>query len=692
MPTANNRTRLANPPPIVNPRSGGWPLSALLWLCLIGVIVLVTLVLVHQHRFAFDSDDALRSVLARLAVDEGTLLPPHWIYANGDLWIISAYVFSVLLYPAFGVGYLPNVLASWLAWIFLSSAVFGTCLLIAPRRWRAALLATVLTAAGISAINFEYVVAQGLYSMYVALALCLFGLAARPPAASTRGAVTCFLAFAAAAMVCLGNSLRGDIAIVLPLLLGWLAAVMAAGNSSNGAWRRLHDPLIYWIVAGAAVGSVLYRYWLRPGVLNFDASVGQGIASVPNMWRHLARLPATWFGYFGIESAWSSSPAGAWSLDSVAWSSLAGIERLLQVSAWALAAAAILLPVWIVSMQRCRATALARMSWFVLAAYAVSFGAIAASPLLLVDDSSMRYALFPMYGSICLLAVGADRFARDRPRAGGALVFALGLLALGTASDWRHQHTANSHDLDGSYAQRMALIQSLRAHGAGTVLTPYWNSHVLTVLSNGDVDGYPIYLADPGPLLRPYVHHMPRRVFHGRAGPRQAVVGAANDAPFWTAARYQLGEPAARLSSGSFLAWIYDRDIASAILATGNELDTALPAAQVGVKLSPAQFPPCANASGCQVWTDVTNTGIRAMSGVGMSPLRLGIQAIDANGNAVHEAGRADFPVVVAPGGTRRVAITLPRTDDPHVAGYRLCLMQEHVVWLCDRTAVDAAR
>src|SRR5581483_699744 len=93
--------------------------SVWLWLCLIGVFAAVTLFLAHQYRFVFDSDDAIRSVLARLAIDEGRLLPRHWIYANGDLWIISAYLFSVILYPLLGLGYFANVLAAWLGWIFL---------------------------------------------------------------------------------------------------------------------------------------------------------------------------------------------------------------------------------------------------------------------------------------------------------------------------------------------------------------------------------------------------------------------------------------------------------------------------------------------------------------------------------------------------------------------------------------------
>lgn len=681
MSTTETPTSLPSDPPVARvSAAAAWLLPAWLWLCLLGVFTLITLMLAHQYRFAFDSDDAIRSVLARLAMDEGTLLPRHWIYANGDLWIISAYIFSVILYPWLGMGYPANVLASWLAWIFLSFTVFGTCLLIAPRQWRAALLAAVLTCAGISIVNFEYVIGQGSYSMYVALGLCLFGLAVRPPTISTRGIAICGLAFIAAALVCLSNSLRGNGIVVLPLLAGWFIGTLAWPKAD---WaqrlRRLHDPLIYSIAAGAITGSLLYHVWLRPLVLNFDASVGHGLASAPEMWQHLLRLPTFWFNYFQIRGSWAS---------------LGLLGRLTQCGAWALAIATILIPLWSVLTPRRHDEAVVRFAWIVLAAYVSSFGAMVASPLLMIDATSIRYATLPVYGSICLIAIGADRFARDHRRVGGALVFAMGLLALSTASSWRLWQRAETHDVDGSYAQRIALIQSLHAHRVGTVLTPYWNSHVLTVLSNGDVDGYPIYLADPGPLLKPYLHHLPRRVFHGRAGTRQAIVGSADDAgaDFWKAAAYQLGDPQLRISTDGFTVWIYDHDIATAILAAGHEADAAVPAAQLSIKLSPMQFPRCADASACQVWASVTNTGAQALVSVGALPLRLGIRAIGTDGKPVSEAGRVDFPVLIAPGDTRRVAVPLPVTDDPKIAGYRLCLMQEHVAWLCERTSAGPAQ
>lgn len=644
-----------------------------LWSCLAVAFFCVSADLFQHYKFTFHSDAAIKSVLARLAVYDGRLLPHNWIFANGDLFLASPYIFSIIIYPWLGISYFANVLASWLAYVYLSFVVYGTCRLIAPTQRRAAVVATVLTVGGLSAANLEFTIAQGGYSIIVALALCLSALAStRLTTKGWKKYVTLVLTFVVAVMVCAGNSLRGNVTVMMPVLAGWLASMLAT-SAPNMRERigRLYDPTIFSMILGLVVGNVLYKYWLFPSVLDYEAAARIAIATKSEMWRHLVDLPQAWFGYFLI---WGS------------WESLNFPLRLLQCLTWLIASASILAPIWVISTPRRHEQPLITLSWIVLAGYGVSFSALIVSSVLFTGSIEIRYATFPIYGSIIIIAILVDRFAKSYPGGGRALLLVLGLAPVLTSLLWHMENDINIADSSGiNYKQRMSLIRNLEANGVGTVLTTYWNSHVLTVLSNGDVDGYPVGV---NPLY-PFAHHMPRHIFYGSAGPRQAVAFTSDevDPQVWTAIEYQLGTPVKKVVDGPFNIWIYDRDIAQAVLETGHEVDAVVPKDQLGIRISKANFAACLSRAPCQAWVTVTNTGKHALASVGSLPLRLGIHGVDSSGNIViQDQGRADFPGIIEPGGTARVRLLFPPMSDPRATSYQVCLLQEQVAWLCDHT------
>lgn len=644
-----------------------------LWLCLIGTFFYVSLALFNQYQFTFHSDAAIKTVLARLAVYDGRLLPNNWVFANGDLFLASPYIFSIIIYPWLGVSYFSNALASWLAYVYLAFAVYGTCRLIVPGQHRAAVTAAVLAAGGLSAANFEYTIAQGGYSIIVALALCLSAVVSTPPIAKGwKKHTTLTLAFVAAVMICAGNSVRGNVTVMAPVLVGWFVSMLAtAAPNMHGRIRLLYSPVVFSVILGLVAGNIVYKYWLLPNVFNYEAAARIAVATKSEMWEHALRLPQAWFDYFRVRGAWES---------------LSFPLRLLQCVAWLIALGSILAPIWVIFTPRHHGQPLLTLSWIVLAGYGVCFSALIISSVLFIGSTEIRYATFPIYGAIIVFAILVDRLLINNAK-GSVVVFSvLAFTAVLTSSLWRTESGPNSVSPSGvSYTQRMGLIRALETNGVGTVLTTYWNSHVLTVLSNGKVDAYPVSV---NPLY-PFAHHMPRHIFYGGAGSRQAVAFTSSEADpkAWAAIEHQIGTPYKKLVDGPFSVWIYNSDIAQTVLETGREVDSMIPRDKLEVRLSKANFPACTSPTPCQAWIDVTNLGNHALVSVGSLPLRLGNHGVDSNGIVVvQDAGRTDFPGIIEPGDTARVRLALPPMSDPRAVSYQVCLLQEGVTWLCDHT------
>lgn len=645
---------------------------------LVVVVFFVSSVLFHQYQYAFHSDAAIKTVLGRLAYSDGSLVPGNWVYANGDILLLSPYIFSIFLYPFLGVSYAANATATWLAYVCLVLAVYYACRRISGNS-RAALVSAIFSAAGISAANFEFVVAQGAYSMYAAVAVCVYAIIAPSKGSNDNfdkfknSLGVSLFGFFISAWACISNPTRGIITITLPVVLGWFAFIIFSGNA--GGRRKLlirQYVSIVPIVVGSALGAALFKYVIFPKILNFDAAAKVGLASFSEILIHLRNIPAYWLEYFQIWGGWKSLSAGL---------------RALQLATWLIASTFVFLPIYTIITSKQRSQSLTCLAWMLLTSYAITFSAMIISPTLLSSPLDMRYVAFPTYGAVCMLGIYVDEFASRHEAYGKFILAFLVVVGIASAQQWRNEYGKDFVSSgDSSYTRRMSLIKLLQVNGVGTILTTYWNSHVITVLSSGSVDAYPVGI---GSQLKPFAHHMPRRVFYGSAGTKEAVVlsSAYSGSSSWHAVEYQLGTPYEKLSLGPFTVWIYDKDIVESVLQIGNEIDSAVQPSQVQISLSGASLSACNNDDGCHYQINIANVGRHVLSSVGFRPMRIGVHGVDEKGNVVvQDAGRADFPMALKPGQSTRIDLALPKSRDPAVSGYRLCLLQEGVSWLCDRT------
>lgn len=641
------------------------------WSCLVVAVVLASYVIFHTYRFSLSSDGAVEDLLARLAIQEGQLVPHNWIYANGDLWILGPRLFLIIAYPLLGLGYPLHAVATWITYIYLLLVVYGACRIIAPERPRAAIIATTLAAGSLSTLNFEFVIGQGAYSLYAALALALFALVSRPPlrAGSERAAaITLLLAAAAAALVCVSNATRGNITVIVPLVSGWLAALLLFRLQQQRGQTRGSGAIVLAIVLGAIAGTLLYRVWLLPGVIDSSGAASFMLASPANMWKHLLQLPSAWFIYFQVIGGW-------------VW--LSPLQRVLQGFVWLLSLALLLAPISVLLTAKRHGAALVTLSWLALACYGVTAGALVASNNLFDGPPSMRYATFGIYASLCVLAVRVDAFATQRRRGALSLAVLVCLIPVCTIGVWREEWTPGGI----TYAQRTSLLVSLEQHGVDTLLSTYWNAEVLDVLSAGQISALPM-AADASTGLRRFGQNSRRFVANAARGKQAVALTNTEAAPgVWARINEQLGSPLQHYQSGPFQVAVYDQPLAQVFYSKDNAADEPVVAGQLQIALSATELVACRSARPCHHWVEVTNDGSRTLATAGTKPLRLGIHGVDAQGKIVEwDAGRVDFPYPIRAGQTARLAVELPPTSDPRVADYQLCLLQESVAWHCDRT------
>jgi hypothetical protein len=646
--------------------------DALLATCLLGVVVLVGGYLFNEFRFWFQSDDATRTVLADLAVAEGRFLPRDWVYANGDLPILSAYTVGVLLWPVVHGSLFANTLAAFISYLFLLTS-FGAFCHAAFGNRRTTLLSTILVASGLSLANLEFLIALGGYSVYLAMALCLLGLVvASERAGGTGGPSATTLAALVAGLLCAANPLRSVALVFIPLGGAWAAARILV------PWREpratpaapLVPPLLVATAAGALVGTGVYFGLLLPAVVNYNAVARPGLAPLASCLAHLAALPSAWLAYFSPLG--DAAPA-------------TGVERLLssasQVAAIWLAGGVVL-----GALQSRRGERAERLvACFAATCLACPLLALSLSRSLEPRFLGVRYAILGL-----LLAIPVTIHAVERMLGRTPWALALGEVGLATFSlvvawNWRQQGGVPGAR-QVAYEERQGLIRDLQARHIHTALTSYWNSHVLTVLSGSTIHAHPIRV-DPGMCPFPQFSYRGLDAEPGQG--RAAIMLADSEAKgvTWDLARARFGPPLDVFRSGQFVIFVYPTDVVRELTDLTARLDHRIPAERVSVAIDRKVLPVCTADGGCVVELRVRNRGDVALIPLGNAPIRFGVQALDSLGNVVDwDVARADLTRPLAPGASDLVHVRLPAGGAPRVDHYRVCLLQEGIAWLCDRT------
>ncbi len=644
-------------------------LDALAVVALLGTTILVALYVMVDSRAAFHSDSALKSVLAAVALDEHSLIPDGWTFANGDTMIATPYTLLVPIQAFFGISFSTNSMATLLCFLAMLIATYYLARTICPDSRTPALTACALAACTLSSANLEFLAAQGAYSLYAALALPLFALLLRPSAGIEKWAPT-LLAFALA----VNNPARAWVGVFVPAILAMLASSLSTTLNEHTDLRsrltRLASPPFVLLLTGAVSGHLVYTLAVVPSMQNFDAAARLTPASVEHMLFVSKQLPNDWFTYFQIGGAWSSL-------------SIAG--RTLQMGVWLVASSVLFAPALVLLSTR-YPKEMKCAAWLTLGLLASGL-----TPLVLLDGlyqgpMEVRYATLGILVGLALVpAVAHQLFGEQRRRFFTATICFLLSISLATSWAWQLKVDPDTPDSRGvSLQQRMALLDALRERQVGSAVATYWNSHVLSVLSSGKTIVSPVSYND---RLAPFAHHSPNAPLRGTAGSTEAVI--LDDAELsrdgGAAIVDQLGEPKSRLKAAGFNLWLYGKGTVDQIFSVGHRFDTPIPASRVSIESSSA-IPAC-TAETCALRLHVKNTGQLALATAGRNPMRIGLRGIAADGTLVADLGRVDFQLPLLPGHSDDLGTHIAKIPDG-VMTIQACLIQEQVQWLCDRTSL----
>lgn len=647
-------------------------LGGFIWLCVAVTVALAVRVICQTYLFSLNSDGSTPLIITRLGITTGSFIPSDWIYANGDLWILGSRIFLTILYPIFGFGFGVIAAANLCSYIFLVVTVYGTCRLLLPKNHLAAAIGAVIVAGCFSSISFEYIVGEGAYALYTALALAVFALTSSKvfDRANLRSSTTTTILVSTATFImATSNATRAAITVVAPLLAGHVISYMQRLITSTAQQRPRHNVAnVAASVLGFVAGSVIYKYYLLPTVYTSTGVSGFHLANLSEITEHVTRLPAAWFDYFSIAPWHALSPL------------LSAIQLLMLFLSFCLIAA----PLIVVVSPSTYGDRLTTFAWITLSSYAVSFAALVLTQNMFVDASELRYATFAFSGSACIVAALVAQQLDKHPVRGLLLTAIVCVAPVATIGAWHTIWTPGG----STFRDRMALIESLRAQHIGAFLATYWNSHSLSILSNGQVEGYPVGLNENYGLGQ-LPMNSPRKIIYGSAGRLQAVVLTRDQmSPAIAAAiASELGPAASQFRSNQFVVLVYGSDIVKRIYGTGTPIDTRIPSDHLGIELSQDRLPPCRSSSACIVNVQATNIGEHTLVSFGTKPLRLGIRGVDAQDRTVSpDLGRVDLLSPLSSGASEMLRVVLPPAPNADISAYRLCLLQESVAWHCGRT------
>jgi hypothetical protein len=647
---------------------------AVLLLSLMGVVALVGAYLFGPARFWFSSDDAVHCLMAEVAVRQGRYLPKDWVVVNGDLPILPPYL---LVYPILGLSYAAHALSALLTYLFLLASLAAFCQRV-YRDLETTLITTVLVGSGLSALTLEFLIAQGgAYATLPAFSLCLFGLGLEhAPTARADRVLRVILVALTALLLTVTNPLRAFILTLAPLAVTSLATRLAHRRSETGRAPLADGFWGFGLPAGIGAwgGTWLHDAVLLPMVTNVDAVATTGMAPLSQIAERLRSLPGAWLSF--LQPLADRRPGSAF-------------ESGLCLGGGLLALGLVAGVAFDLGRPRKLEREAYRVVWLAASCIVLPLCALVVSSSLRQGTLEIRYAILGIVLAVPVTVSATRRALARHPSVRALAMVAMAGFSVALAAQW-HSPRHSPDYLVAAYRERQALLETLARHEVGRVLATHWNAYVLSVLSRGALQAFPVVVTEGGVARQIYFSYLGTDLDSPERGSAIALADSeVGSAAVWAALRMQFGPPRLKARSGSFRLWIYDSARLHWVLGAGPRIDTVVPESRLGLEVESKNLGrACVDAAGCAVRLSVKNTGQETLSSRGDRPLLIGVQALDRAGDVrLAEVARASFESTLASGESADIVLLLPRALDSEVASYRVCLLQEPATWLCPRVA-----
>lgn len=434
-----------------------------------------------SYQAFFNSDAAIANILAEEIVRTGELFPKTWWYVNDDLWVFYKHLLLIPWVMAGENSFFAHGVSVAIV-VVVTMAVLALLLRALGLSKTSALMGCVVIGLGYSPLYLREVYGEAAYTWYFAFIisfLLLWFRANRPDAEKWARRSLFALLLVLVYLVVLENPVRFVIYYIVPFFSAFVLLLYADREAllenEKGDWRAALLPRM--VPAAAIIGVLLLGVFfykrLLVGLLHAEGANHALLVPLQDLPFHAAYSVLGLLSFIGTE--WQ---------DKVELASVEGVFSLLRLGFYPLA---LILPAYYAKKNFSRLDQGQR--FFIALSYlgfALIFGLYSVSTLhenAYAARNNIRY-IIPYLMMVLVCPVVVWRFF---PQVAKAVLVVAFLLA--TASTWNNispegwQETAQT---------RTDLLTALKSRGLASGYAPYWDSHVYTVLSKGEVSIRPI--------------------------------------------------------------------------------------------------------------------------------------------------------------------------------------------------------
>ena len=451
-------------------------------LLLAGTLAALGFYIFCSYQAFFNSDAAVANILAEEIVRGGEFFPKTWWYVNDDLWVFYKHLLLIPWVMVGENGFFAHAVSVSLV-IGITMTLLGVLLRALGLSRTAAVMGCVIIGLGYSPMYLREVYGEAAYTWYFAFILSFFLLllnTSRSHSGRFSRPLLFALLLALVYLVVIENPVRFLIYYIVPFSGAFLVLLYAERDAllwrERGVWLASLFPKLLpatAIIAALLLGALSHELLLGGGLHHAGGANQALLVPLQDLPFHVAYSLLGLLSFIGAE--WQ---------ERVVLASVEGVVSLLKLGLYPLA---LVLPAYYARKNFHRLDQEQR--YFVVLSYlgfALIFFLYSVSTLhegAWAARNNIRY-IIPFLMMILVCPVVMWRFF---PRVAKAVLFMAFVLAL--ASTWKN---ISPEGWQETVKARTDLVATLKSRGLFTGYAPYWESHVYTALSKGEVSIRPI--------------------------------------------------------------------------------------------------------------------------------------------------------------------------------------------------------
>lgn len=463
----------------------------------VGAILLLSFVLYEvsfyifkTYRAFFNSDAAIANVLAEEIVLSGSFFPSHWWYVNNDLWIFFKHVLVIPWVIAGKNGYFAHAFTVFLVTVFMVIFIYNFLRSLALSR-TSALMGGAIICIGFSPMYLRELYGEAAYTWYFIFMIAFLYIFRKlsPHVIRRMTKFKAFILFLGLLyLLVLANPIRFFVYYIAPFF-GALALIVYFSRDSvktfkEAVFRLLSIKKIVIFIFGVfiIVLATIAHYSLLESLHLAGGANNAVLVSLEVLPVHAAHALLGLLNFIGAE--WTAN---------VKLSSIEGVVSLLKFAIYPLV---LLFPALHVKKYFYQMSSSERLVvLYSYVGFSIIFLLYATTSLhenAWAARNNIRY-ISPFIMMILLCNVIMWRFFPIFVK----LILSL-CLTISLGLSWTY---ISPKEWRGIVDERIALVEELKNHDLHFGFASYWDSHLYTVLSDGEVDIRPIEIDEKGVTL-----------------------------------------------------------------------------------------------------------------------------------------------------------------------------------------------